>query len=58
MFLKTGNNLGDDNFTFAFMFANEQVIISNNEDMLNWALYELHNTGIKYNFKICINHTN
>jgi hypothetical protein len=55
--LHISDNLKKEKFIKTFMFADDQVIISDNEDTLQRALHELNKIILYYNFEISIHKT-
>jgi len=51
------DKLKKEKFIKTFMFADDQVIISDNEDTLQRALHELNKIILDYNFQISIQKT-
>jgi hypothetical protein len=50
--LHISNKLNKEKFIKTFMYADDQVIISDNEDTLQRALHELNKIILDYNFEI------
>jgi hypothetical protein len=55
--LHISDKLNKEKFIKTFMFADDQVIISDNEDTLQRALHELNKIILDYSFEISIHKT-
>ena len=51
------NDLNSDNFVMTLLFADDQVIVSNSDDILQRALFELQKIMEQYNLEISTNKT-